>query len=119
MFGDHNTTAKLIRQILARAYSPEGFAGDEDNGEMGSWYVLSALGLYAVAVGVTEDYTLGAVPLFPRTLLKDLDIIIEAPSAAEEEPLLSDVLWRSRPRSGSAIPYSLLRQGGALRFLTP
>ncbi|CAE7249918.1 unnamed protein product [Symbiodinium natans] len=46
MLGMHNATAKLVRQILAQAYSPDGYAGDEDNGEMGSWYVLSALGLY-------------------------------------------------------------------------
>ena len=42
------------------------FSGDEDNGEMGAWYVLSALGLFAAAVGTTEDYVLGAVPLFPQ-----------------------------------------------------
>ena len=46
LLGDQNRTARLVRDILSRAYSPEGFAGDEDNGEMGSWYVLSAMGLY-------------------------------------------------------------------------
>ena len=75
-----------MRDILSRAYSPEGFAGDEDNGEMGSWYVLSALGLYQPAPGVTENFTLGAVPLFVRTRLKALDITVEAPSAAQASP---------------------------------
>ena len=29
MLGDQNRTARLVRDILFRAYSPEGFAGDE------------------------------------------------------------------------------------------
>merc|ERR1711862_410490 len=75
--GDTNTTCKLVRKICSRAYSVDGFSGDEDNGEMGAWFVLSALGLYAVAVGVSEDYVLGATPLFPRMWLRDLDVIVE------------------------------------------
>lgn len=119
LFGDHNTTAKLIRRILARAYSPAGFAGDEDNGEMGSWYVLSALGLYSVAPGVSEDYVLGAVPLFPRVHLKELDVMIEAPSAEQEEPALAGVLWKNQPLTSVQVPYSSLRTGGVLRFVVP
>jgi putative alpha-1,2-mannosidase len=40
-----------VRRVLDRAYGMDFYAGDEDNGEMGSWYVLSALGLYSVAPG--------------------------------------------------------------------
>jgi len=34
---------------MNHAYGTDFYAGDEDNGEMGSWFVLSALGLYAAA----------------------------------------------------------------------
>ncbi|CAJ1331139.1 unnamed protein product [Effrenium voratum] len=119
MLGDQNLTAKLVREILSRAYSPEGFAGDEDNGEMGSWYVLSALGLYQPAPGVTEDFTLGAVPLFPRTRLRELDITVEAPSAASAAPPVQEVLWHSKRLQGTSISYTQLRSGGILRFLSP
>ncbi|CAE7468453.1 unnamed protein product, partial [Symbiodinium necroappetens] len=118
MLGDHNTTAKLVRQILTRAYSPEGYAGDEDNGEMGSWYVLSALGLYDPTPGVTENYVLGAVPLFKRVRLHELDITIEAPSAVEASPVVKEVLWHSRLLPGT-IAYSELSSGGVLRFVSP
>ena len=39
-------TQRLVRQILTTLYSdqPEGLAGNEDCGQMSSWYVLSALG---------------------------------------------------------------------------
>eukprot|EP00917_Polyrhabdina_sp_WS-2016_P024710 GHVP01053362.1.p1 GENE.GHVP01053362.1~~GHVP01053362.1.p1 ORF type:complete len:798 (+),score=108.82 GHVP01053362.1:1548-3941(+) len=53
-----------IRRTL-ELYSPDYFPGDEDNGEMGGWYVLSALGLYD-PVPSTPDYTLG-IPLFKHS----------------------------------------------------
>lgn len=119
MLGDQNRTARLVRDVLFRAYSPEGFAGDEDNGEMGSWYVLSAMGLYQPAPGVAENFTLGAVPLFPRIRLWELDVTVEAPSASEVYPSIQAVLWRSKAIAGTSISYSQLRTGGILRFLSP
>lgn len=117
--GDHNATAALVRLVLARTYSPDGFIGDEDNGEMGAWYVLSALGLYATSVGTTDEYTLGAVPLFPRIHLKTLDVTIEAPSAYQDSPPIAGVLFRSKELPSTAISYAALATGGILRFTTP
>ncbi len=53
-----------VRSVLEQLYdsSPTGFCGDEDNGEMSSWYVLASLGLYQVCPGRPE-YRLTA-PLF-------------------------------------------------------
>lgn len=119
LLGDRNSTAKLVRQILATAYSPEGFAGDEDNGEMGAWFVLSALGLYSTAPGVTEDYVLAAVPLFRRVHVKALDLTIEAPAASEDYPMIAQVLWQTIPVEGATLPFSTLRKGGVLRFIAP
>lgn len=109
---------------MSLGYSADSFSGDEDNGEMGAWFVLSALGLYAVAVGVTEDYVLGAAPLFPRIRLRDLDITIEAPvvadvmSATFPTERVGGIHWRKRPVPGNSMAYSVLRQGGTLRFLS-
>jgi len=119
MLGDHNTTAALVRRVLLTAYSPLGFSGDEDNGEMGAWFVLSALGLYAPAVGVSEDYVLGALPLFPRVKLHELDVVIEAPAAAKNEVSVVETLWNGKPVSGTSLPYSVLRNSGVLHFLAP
>jgi hypothetical protein len=46
----------------------EHYAGDEDNGEMGAWYVLSALGLFEPAPGTDYGYALGS-PLFRRVAI--------------------------------------------------
>merc|ERR1712032_731295 len=54
---------RAISQTLQRAYGVDYFAGDEDNGEMGAWFVLAALGLFEVAPGTHQGYTLGS-PLF-------------------------------------------------------
>lgn len=42
--------------------TPDGYCGDEDNGQTSAWYVMSALGFYSVCPG-TDEYVLGA-PLF-------------------------------------------------------
>lgn len=59
---------RAIHKTLARAYSTHFYSGDEDNGEMGSWYVLAALGLFEPAPGTNHGYVLGS-PLFRRVHL--------------------------------------------------
>lgn len=46
-------TEKWTRRVCRELYSaaPAGFAGDEDNGEMASWYVFNALGFYPLTPG--------------------------------------------------------------------
>lgn len=53
-----------LREVINRMYSstPDGYCGDEDNGQTSAWYVFSALGFYPVAPG-SGEYVLGA-PLF-------------------------------------------------------
>ena len=54
----------LVDSILSTQYrnAPDGLSGNEDCGQMSSWYVLASLGLYPVTPG-TDEYVLGA-PLF-------------------------------------------------------
>jgi Putative alpha-1,2-mannosidase len=49
-----------VRQIMDSQYknSPEGLAGNDDAGQMSAWYVMSALGFYAVTPG-TDKYAIG------------------------------------------------------------
>ena len=62
--GDAHTTQRYVREVMRRAYGTDFYAGDEDNGEMGAWFVLSALGLY-VTTPSTKEYVLGS-PIFPK-----------------------------------------------------
>ncbi len=57
-------TQHYIREVMNRLYhsGPDGYCGDEDNGQTSAWYVFSAMGFYPVCPGNTQ-YVLGA-PLF-------------------------------------------------------
>ena len=70
---------KHIREVMDRLYSaaPDGYCGDEDNGQTSAWYIFSALGFYPVCPA-SDEYAIGT-PYFPhaRILLengKTLDI---------------------------------------------
>ena len=54
LLGEPSTTYSAVRMVLERAYGRDFYAGDEDNGEQGAWYVLSSLGLYSTTPGTTE-----------------------------------------------------------------
>jgi predicted alpha-1,2-mannosidase len=58
-----------LRQVMNRMYTPnpDGYCGDEDNGQTSAWYVFSALGFYPVAPATTQ-YIVGA-PLFKKAIL--------------------------------------------------
>ena len=68
--GKPHKTQFRIRQILETLYqnSPEGLSGNEDCGQMSSWYVLSAMGFYPVTPGLPY-YSLGA-PLFDEVAIQ-------------------------------------------------
>ena len=64
--GARRKTDSLVREVLGRLYSsaPDGYCGDEDNGQTSAWYVLSALGFYPVCPA-SGEYAL-CEPLFPQ-----------------------------------------------------
>ena len=57
---------KWIREVMNRLYdaNPNGYCGDEDNGQTSAWYVFSALGFYPVCPG-SGQYAVGT-PLFEK-----------------------------------------------------
>ena len=58
-----------LRQAMTWLYqaTPDGLSGDDDTGQMSSWYVMSALGFYAVCPG-DPNYLIGS-PLFDKVTL--------------------------------------------------
>ena len=62
-------TQQRIRQILSTLYKneSEGIDGNEDCGQMSAWYVMSAMGIYAVTPGM-DYYVLGS-PLFDKVTI--------------------------------------------------
>ena len=62
-------TQERVHQILTTLYSnqPDGLSGNEDCGQMSSWYVLSAMGFYPVTPG-SDHYVIGT-PLFDKATI--------------------------------------------------
>ena len=67
--GQPEKTQKWVREVMDRLYSstPDGYCGDEDNGQTSAWYVFSALGFYPVCPG-SGEYAIGT-PLFERAVV--------------------------------------------------
>ena len=63
-------TQAMVRRLVDTMYTdrPDGLIGNEDCGQMSAWYVLSALGFYAVAPG-SGQYVIGT-PLFPKATIR-------------------------------------------------
>lgn len=75
------------REVMDRLYTPnpDGYCGDEDNGQTSAWYVFSALGFYTVCPG-TDEYVLGS-PLFKEVTLNyenGNQMVLRAPENNEE-----------------------------------
>ncbi len=60
---------KRIREVMDKFYTsaPDGYCGDEDNGQTSAWYVFSALGFYPVCPA-TDQYAIGT-PLFSKATI--------------------------------------------------
>lgn len=76
-----------LRQVMDRMYNaqPDGYCGDEDNGQTSAWYVFSALGFYPVCPG-TDQYVIGA-PLFKQAVLhleNGKTVTIDAPANSKD-----------------------------------
>lgn len=115
--GEPGKTQHWTRRVLNELYSPQGFAGDEDNGEMASWYVLNALGFYPLCPGRPE-YVLGS-PLFPSVRIRvpgRKDLTIEAPGNSPQNVYVQKVTVNGKTHEPLWISHETLAQGGTLRF---
>ena len=118
--GAPEKTRYWVRKIMREYYGPGpgGLPGDEDNGEMSAWYILSALGLFPSCPGVPK-YCLGA-PLVPLARIH-LDTGATLTIRCEDNPngnaLESDkVTWQGDRWDDVSIDHALLIGGGELHF---
>lgn len=108
------TVRAAMRQIWTN--SPDGISGNDDLGEMSSWYVWSALGLYPLYPGRAE-LVLGS-PLFPKAVVErpGATITITARGAAADAPYVQSLTVDGRPSERLWLPESFVKTGGTLDF---
>lgn len=112
-------TQYWVREVMNRMYNaaPDGYCGDEDNGQTSAWYVFSALGFYPVAPASAE-YVLGA-PLFRSArihLENGNTVTIKAPGNSDENRYVENLLVNGKPYDATFLPKSLLEKGAVLDF---
>ncbi len=112
-------TQMRVREVMDKLYNytPDGYCGDEDNGQTSAWYVFSALGFYPVTPG-TGEYVLGS-PLFSKVAVTFEDgrkMIIEAPENSRENFYVEDVLLNGRKLNVNFVTHSQLQAGGKMEF---
>lgn len=115
--GQPHKAQHWIRQVMQRLYShaPDGYCGDEDNGQTSAWYVFSALGFYPVTPAL-DQYVIG-VPYF-RSIRLNLPngrtTVIEAKGA--EYPYIQSVERNGMPYNKTYVQYQDLLEGGRYIF---
>ena len=111
-------TQQRIREVLTKLYqpTPDGYCGDEDNGQTSAWYVFSSLGFYPVCPG-TPEYIIGS-PLFEKVQLElpnGKTLTIEAPGADESE-YIQKTTWNGKTWGKSFFTHDELLNGGNIGF---
>lgn len=108
-----------LRQVMNRMYSPtpDGYCGDEDNGQTSAWYVFSALGFYPVCPG-TDQYVLGT-PLFKKATLhfeNGNTLLIQAPKNSDQNLYIESMTVNGQNYTRNYVTHSMLQQGGRIEI---
>jgi len=110
-------TQKEVRRVMDVLYTPDSLPGDEDNGEMCAWYVLSALGLFPLCPG-HPSWTLGT-PLFKRaevSLENGKTLVVEAPANSSSAFYVDAASWNGVVLDSLSLAHHTIANGGTLRF---
>ncbi|MFN2313191.1 MAG: GH92 family glycosyl hydrolase [Bacteroidales bacterium] len=112
-------TEMRVREVMDKLYNytPDGYCGDEDNGQTSAWYVFSALGFYPVTPG-TGEYVLGS-PLFRKATLTFADgkeLVISAPENNRENIYVKEARLNGKLLDVNYVRHEQLTAGATLKF---
>lgn len=106
-----------LREVLNRMYlpTPDGYCGDEDNGQTSAWYVFTAMGFYPVCPA-TDQYVVGA-PLFKKvtaTLENGKHIVINAANNSDRNRYINTLKLNGKAYGKNWLSHQELQQGATL-----
>ncbi len=112
-------TQAIVRKIMNEQYhdAPDGLSGNEDCGQMSSWYIFSAMGFYPVTPG-SVDYILGT-PLFKKitiNLENGNTFTIKAPNVSNKNIYIQSAKLNGKNYKKSFITHNQIMKGGTLEF---
>ena len=108
-----------LRQVMNKMYTPtpDGYCGDEDNGQTSAWYVFTALGFYPVCPG-SNEYVVGA-PLFKKATIhleNGKDVTIEAPLNSEENLYIKEMKLNGKSYTHNYFSHEDLMNGAKIQI---
>jgi predicted alpha-1,2-mannosidase len=112
-------TQERIREVLTKLYAatPDGYCGDEDNGQTSAWYVFSSLGFYPVTPGI-DQYVMGS-PLFKKAILA-LDnghtFTVMSENNSGKDCYIQSTRLNGKEYRNNYIRYDDIRNGGVFEF---
>lgn len=112
-------TQVRVRQVMDLLYqaTPDGLPGDEDNGQMSAWYVLSALGIYPACPG-DPHYLIGS-PIFDKATLNlqnGKKFVITAKNNGPQEYYIDGATLNGEEYNKTYISHDEIMKGGELSF---
>ncbi len=107
------------REIMDKLYAatPDGYCGDEDNGQTSAWYVFSALGFYPLCPG-SNEYIMGS-PLFKSVKIQlenGKEIAIKADSNSKENRYVAEVTLNGKKHTKNYLTHEDLMKGAKIDF---
>lgn len=117
--GEPWKTQYWIREAMNRLFSPtpNGYPGDEDNGQTSAWYIFSAMGFYPVCP-VCSQYAIGT-PLFKKVVVNlenGKKVRISATNNSQENKYISDMKLNGKKYTKNWIDHEELLNGAKLDF---
>lgn len=108
-----------VREVMDKLYSytPDGYCGDEDNGQTSAWYVFSALGFYTVCPG-TDQYVIGS-PIFKSVTLNlenGKKVTIKSNNAGKNNRYISSLKLNGKTYPKNYLTHEDLLEGANLLF---
>jgi len=117
--GEPWKTQFWVRDAMNKLYraTPDGYCGDEDNGQTSAWYLFSALGFYPVTPA-SDQYVLGA-PLFKKAVIhleNGKTINIDAANNGAENVYVQSLLFNGKNYTKNWLNHFELMKGATLQF---
>ena len=97
--------------------TPDGICGNEDCGQMSSWYVFSAMGFYPVDP-ISGQYEIGS-PIFPEVkmyLANGKTFVVRAENVSDENIYIQSVKVNGQPYDKSYITHRQIMDGATVEF---
>ncbi|HMX80978.1 MAG TPA: GH92 family glycosyl hydrolase, partial [Ferruginibacter sp.] len=112
-------TQYWAREVMNRMYkpTPDGYCGDEDNGQTSAWYIFSAMGFYPVCPA-TSQYVMGA-PLFKKLTLNlenGKKLVISAPQNSQQNRYVQAVKKDGTAYTRNWLDHFELQKGGKIEL---